>query len=164
MSDSTTPSDSPDATPTQALQLGDQQPVAPPPAAAATPARGGHTRTILEVVGGVVAIGLIFVAGAVGFLVGHATGSQDDGPWRMMGSNGDVRQYGGPDAEGPFGGPPGLGTERGDGRRGPGQGFGQGPGQGQGFGQGEGDWMMPGQGEGPGSMMDEEPSAEPSQG
>ena len=38
-----------------------------------------HTRTILEVVGGVVAAGLIIVAGAVGFFVGHATGSDHDG-------------------------------------------------------------------------------------
>lgn len=69
----------PDTTPTEALPLADQQPVAAPTAVAqadAPPApKGGHTRTILEVVGGVVAAGLIVVAGLVGFAVGHATGN-----------------------------------------------------------------------------------------
>ena len=77
-----TPEPNPDATPTESLQLPDQQPVTadgPPPAAApAVASRGRHTRTILEVIGGVVAAVLIVVAGAAGFAVGHATGSDGD--------------------------------------------------------------------------------------
>jgi hypothetical protein len=140
------------------------------------------------VVGGVVAVGLIFMAGAVGFFVGHATGSDDDEPWRMMDSNAESRWHDGPKAEGPFGQLPGRGAERGDGRRGsgdtedffmgPGQGQGQGPGQGrgegrgqgqgpglgQGFGEGEGEFMMPEDGTGPGPMMDDDESTESSEG
>jgi hypothetical protein len=81
MSDPTT-SPSPDATPTEALPLADQQPLEMPPPAAAGQAqapRANHTRTILEVVGGVVAAGLIVVAGLVGFAVGHATGDDRGG-------------------------------------------------------------------------------------
>ena len=94
MSDPTVPHvphGSPDATPTQSLPLGDQQPAAMP---APAPARGRHTRTILEVVGGVVAVMMILVAGAAGFVVGHATGSDDvprlvrdmaaTGPWHAF--------------------------------------------------------------------------------
>jgi len=64
----------PDATPTEVLQLADQQPVTPESVAAPAAHRsGGHTRTILEIVGGVVAAGLILVAAGVGFAIGHAT-------------------------------------------------------------------------------------------
>lgn len=118
MSDTTPTPENPDTTPTESIQLADQQPLAAEAApsaaaasdgAAAAPRSGGrHTRTILEVVGGVVAAGLIVVAGAVGFAVGHATGD-DDGRWSM---SGDSRggQYG-PEAGGPMGdgGPMGQG-------------------------------------------------------
>jgi hypothetical protein len=93
MSDTTsTPAEgTPDATPTETLQLADQEPIAAAPAAPAAPAPapavhasgGSHTRTILEVIGGVVAAGLIVAAGAVGFAVGHATGDDDGGRWSM---------------------------------------------------------------------------------
>ena len=84
MSDTTgsTPAEgTPDTTPTEALQLADQEPIAAAPAAPApSPAAhgsgGSHTRTILEVIGGVVAAGLIVMAGAVGFAVGHVTGGR----------------------------------------------------------------------------------------
>lgn len=93
----------PDATPTESLELADQQPVgaATAPAASApaatAPGSGGHTRTILEVVGVVIAGVLIVGAGAVGFALGHAT---DDGRWSM---NHDDRGQYGPDAGGPVG-------------------------------------------------------------
>jgi hypothetical protein len=126
-----------DSTPTEALELADQQPIAdqpaPPPVAtpAATTAAAApnHTRTILEIVGGVVAAGLIVVAGAAGFAVGHATSDSDRG-WRLDGSAQPWPE--GPDAGGRFG--------EGDGR-------GAGPGGGQGFGPGRGDrgGQQPGQ-------------------
>lgn len=99
MSDPNTP----DATPTESLELADQQPLGTQPAAAA-PAEsaakgGGHTRTILEVVGVAVAGVLIVGAGAVGFAAGHATGDHDD-RWSM--NRGGSGQQG-PDAGGPFG-------------------------------------------------------------
>jgi hypothetical protein len=144
MSDTTgsTPADgTPDSTPTEALPLADQQPLAAQPAAAAPAAPavapqssgGSHTRTILEVIGGVVAAGLIVVAGAVGFAVGHATGG-DDGRWSLT-SDARVWQDG-PDAGAPMGPGQGFGREGGQ-RRGH---DGQGPGgqmgiPGQGFGQ-----------------------------
>jgi hypothetical protein len=130
MSDTT--GSTPDSTPTEALHLADQQPLAaqpatPAPTAPAVAASGrSHTRTILEVVGGVVAAGLIVVAGAVGFAVGHVTGG-DDGRWSMTS---DSRGWqGGPDAGAPMG---------------PGQGFGRDGGQG----------MMPGPGALPGQGLD----------
>jgi hypothetical protein len=142
MSDTTgTPAEgTPDTTPTEALQLADQEPIsaapaAPIPAPTAHGSAGGHTRTILEVIGGVVAAGLIVAAGAVGFAVGHATGDDDGGRWSMTsGSRGSLN---GPDAGAPM---PGQGREGG-----PGQLPGQGPlpGQGQlpggGFGHHDGD-------------------------
>lgn len=98
MSDTTgsTPTEgTPDTTPTEALQLADQEPIAAAPAApapaATTPASGGsHTRTILEVIGGVVAVGLIVMAGAVGFAVGHVTGG-DDGRLNLSNSGRELR-------------------------------------------------------------------------
>ncbi len=133
MSDPTVPHvphESPDATPTQSLPLGDQQPAAMP---APAPARGRHTRTILEVVGGVVAVMMILVAGAAGFVVGHATGS-DDVPRLVSDMDATGPWHDGPTADGPFGGLPGMGGERGDGRHGSGEG--RGPGDGHGPGQG----------------------------
>jgi hypothetical protein len=99
----------PDATPTEALPLADQEPVAAAQAASAAPSSGGsHTRTILEVIGGVVAAGLIVLAGAAGFAVGHATGDDDGGRWSMTS---DLRSaHGGPDAGAPM---PGQGREGG---------------------------------------------------
>ena len=110
MSDENTPGEgTPDTTPTEALQLADQQPIAPGPAPATSPAAAApgrsHTRTILEVVGGVVAAGLIVAAGAVGFAVGHVTGD-DDGRWSMTS---DARGHDGPDAGARM---PGQGQER----------------------------------------------------
>ena len=56
-----------------------------PTVVASTPApSSGHTRTILEVIGGVVAVGLIVLAGGVGFLIGHATASDDGEHFGMM--------------------------------------------------------------------------------
>jgi hypothetical protein len=143
MSDTTgTPAEgTPDATPTEALQLADQEPIAAVPAAsapapAARAAGGSHTRTILEVIGGVVAAGLIVVAGAVGFAVGHATGDDDGGRWSMTSdSRGSLD---GPDAGAPM-------TGQGPGREGqPGQGFGHHDGDGDGFmgHDGDGDGFM----------------------
>ena len=58
------------------LELADQSPlVATAPAA---PAKNNSTRTILEIVGGVVAVGLIIVSGVVGFAVGHFTSNDND--------------------------------------------------------------------------------------
>jgi hypothetical protein len=129
MSDTT--GSTPDSTPTEALPLADQQPLAasPPVAPAAAPqaSGGSHTRTILEVIGGVVAAGLIVVAGAVGFAVGHATGG-DDGRWSMTSDSRGWQD--GPDAGAPMG--PGQGGM-------PGQGFGRDGGRG----------MTPGQGQDP---------------
>ena len=98
MSDTTgsTPAEgTPDTTPTEALQLADQEPIAAAPAAPApSPAAhgsgGSHTRTILEVIGGVVAVGLIVMAGAVGFAVGHVTGG-DDGRLNLSNAGRELR-------------------------------------------------------------------------
>lgn len=161
MSDPTTPAGSPDGTPTEALPLADQgAPALPPPAAApvaAAPAKRSHTRTILEVVGGVVAAGLIVVAAGVGFVVGHATSG--DGHW---GAERDERGWqSGPDANGPLGqqGPQGLPGQQGQPGQLPGFGPGQDPrgidpdgdnwtggGMGPGMGPGMGDDMGPGMG------------------
>jgi hypothetical protein len=85
-------SDTPDTTPTEALQLADQEPIAaaavPVPAAHAS--GGSQTRTILEVIGGVVAVGLIVMAGAVGFAVGHVTGG-DDGRLNLSNAGRELR-------------------------------------------------------------------------
>ena len=91
MSETTTPGmtppdgSTPDTTPTEALHLADQ---APPAVDAvptvAAPRDRDRTRTILEVIGGVVAAALIVVSGAVGFAVGHATGAEGDGRFDLM--------------------------------------------------------------------------------
>ena len=103
----------PDTTPTEALPLADQQPVVAPTAGAQTAAapapKGGHTRTILEVVGGVVAAGLIVVAGLVGFAVGHATGNDGgerggDRGWAQGFEGGPGHHDGDRDGAGPMGG------------------------------------------------------------
>ncbi len=82
----------PDTTPTEALQLADQEPIAAAaaPAPAAHASGGSHTRTILEVIGGVVAVGLIVMAGAVGFAVGHVTGG-DDGRLNLSNAGRELR-------------------------------------------------------------------------
>jgi hypothetical protein len=95
MSDTTgsTPTEgTPDTTPTEALPLADREPIAaaPAPAAAAPASGGGRTRTILEVIGGVVAVGLILMAGAVGFAVGHVTGG-DDGRLNLSNAGRELR-------------------------------------------------------------------------
>ena len=145
MSDTTgTPAEgTPDTTPTEALQLADQEPIAaapaaPAPAPAAHASGRSHTRTILEVIGGVVAAGLIVTAGAVGFAVGHATGDDDGGRWSMTSDSRGSQD--GPDAGAPM---PGQGRERGQGQQ-PGQmpGQGQQPGGGFGHRDGDGDGFM----------------------
>lgn len=125
MSDTTgsTPAEgTPDTTPTEALQLADQEPIAAAPAApapspAAQGSGGSHTRTILEVIGGVVAVGLIVMAGAVGFAVGHVTGG-DDGRLNLSNAGRELRV--------PMPG-------------------GEGQGRGEGQGQGQGQPGMPGE-------------------
>ena len=118
----TTPPDPTPAPVTEPLQLPDQAPVAaarPEPAA-----KTSHTRTILEVVGAVVAVFLILGAGTVGFVVGHATSNnakhdrtiaiQRDGG--MMGGQGGAQGNGrGNDQQGQqgFGGPGMMGDPRG---------------------------------------------------
>ena len=54
--------------------------------AAAPSAPRNHTRTIIEVIGGVVAVGLIFVAAAGGFVAGMAVGDDrhGDDDWSHM--------------------------------------------------------------------------------
>lgn len=136
MSDTTgTPAEgTPDATPTEALQLADQEPVAVTPVAPAAAAHASgrsDTRTILEVIGGVVAAGLIVAAGAVGFAVGHATGDDDGGRWSMAS-----------DSRGPGDGPDAGARMPGHGR----DGQGQQPGGGFGHHDGDGDWFMGGDG------------------
>jgi hypothetical protein len=144
----------PDTTPTEALQLADQEPIAAAPTTAAAtapaaPASGGsHTRTILEVIGGVVAAGLVVAAGAVGFVVGHATGDDDGGRWSMTSDSRGMQD--GPDAGAPMPGQqPGQGRELGQGQM-PGQG--QQPGGGFGHHDGDGDRFMGHDGDGDGFM------------
>lgn len=160
MSVPTDPADaagSPDSTPTEAIQVPDHPPAAPaaPAVSRAAHSGGDHTRTILEVVGGVVAVGLILAAGVAGFLIGHATGSDDRGPWGFMDSSAHARMH--------------------DGQRGPGElpGGGQGPGRwtpGDGWGQGpmmdgdQGDGRGQGPGQGPMMDGDESDSSEPNPG
>lgn len=139
MSDTTgsTPAEgTPDTTPTEALQLADQEPIAAAPAApapspAAHASGGSHTRTILEVIGGVVAVGLIVMAGAVGFAVGHVTGG-DDGRLNLSNAGRELR------VPMPGGEGQGRGEGQAQGRQGmPGEeGFG-------GRGHQDGDGMMP---------------------
>ena len=87
MSDENT-TDDPDMTPTESIELADQEPLgAPVLASAAAPAAPrNHTRTIIEVIGGVVAVGLIFVAAAGGFVAGLAVGDDrhGDDDWSHM--------------------------------------------------------------------------------
>jgi len=169
-----------DSAPTDALQLADQQPVTVE-SSGGNASRPDHTRTILEVVGGVVAAGMILVAGALGFIIGHATGGDDvrmdrvTQPWN-----------GGPEAGGPgFGPGQDGGRDRGTGPGG-GQRHDQGDGQqgfggrhhmegDQGFGRGadpDGDnWTGRGQygpgtgpGQGPGTGPGQAPGQAPGQG
>lgn len=150
----------PDATPTtvnEPVQLADQQPAfaAAPATAAAAPApedKASHTRTILEVVGGVVAVGLIAVAGVTGFALGHLTSDKDgrgDRDGHSMAMPGDRQEFFMPDQEDQSG--PGMqGDQRGPGmqgdQRGPGmQGDQGGPGQQGGPGLQGGPGMVPGQ-------------------
>lgn len=124
MSDTTggTPAEgTPDTTPTEALQLADQEPIAaataaPAPSPAAPASGGSHTRTILEVIGGVVAVGLIVMAGAVGFAVGHVTGG-DDGRLNLSNAGRELRVPM-PGGEGQGQGQPGMPGEDGFGGRG----------------------------------------------
>ena len=87
MSDENT-TDDPDMTPTESIELADQEPLGAPVLAstAAPAAPRNHTRTIIEVIGGVVAVGLIFVAAAGGFVAGMAVGDDrhGDDDWSHM--------------------------------------------------------------------------------
>ena len=87
MSDENT-TDDPDMTPTESIELADQEPLGAPVLAstAAPAAPRNHTRTIIEVIGGVVAVGLIFVAAAGGFVAGLAVGDDrhGDDDWSHM--------------------------------------------------------------------------------
>lgn len=112
-----------DATPTAAMT---PVPPAAPQTQVPSPSSGRHTRTILEVVGGVAAAVLIVVAAGVGFVAGIAVGDSHDRDGRgyeqageMWGGHGDGgrghsgdgmgRGYGdGPmddQMDGPMGGP-----------------------------------------------------------
>lgn len=121
MSDENT-TDDPDMTPTESIELADQEPLSAPvlQSAAAPAAPRNDTRTIIEVIGGVVAVGLIFVAAAGGFVAGMAVGDDrhgdddwshmaqydddgrgyDDEYGRGMGERGMGRGYGGNGQEG----------------------------------------------------------------
>ncbi len=81
MTDATLPTPEPaDSLPTEPLQLADQQPVdtapAPEPAAAAS---AGSKHTVLAVVGGALAVGLLALVGVLGFAIGHVTADGRDG-------------------------------------------------------------------------------------
>jgi hypothetical protein len=144
----------PDATPTtvnEPVQLADQQPAfaAAPATAAAAPApeaKASHTRTILEVVGGVVAVGLIAVAGVTGFALGHLTSDKDgrgDRDGHSMAMPGDRQEFLMPDQDDQRG--PGMqGDQRGPGMQGDQRGPGL-PGDQGGPGLQGGPGMVPGQ-------------------
>ncbi|MCF8558138.1 MAG: hypothetical protein K9G28_11425, partial [Candidatus Nanopelagicales bacterium] len=78
--------DDPDVTPTESIELADQEPLGAPVLAstAAPAAPRNHTRTIIEVIGGVVAVGLIFAAAAGGFVAGMAVGDGEHEDWSHM--------------------------------------------------------------------------------
>jgi hypothetical protein len=136
VSETTGPEVNPDPAPvTEPLPLADQSLHQPAPEAVVQ--KKNHTRTILEVVGGVVAVGLIVVSAAAGFGLGRLTSGDHQGFERGL----KVAGGQGPGLQGP--GQPGQGQ----------QGFGM-PGQGQqGFGmpgqQGSGErcFTLPGQGQ-----------------
>lgn len=119
----------PDSSVTEPLQLADQRPMAPAlpaPGSRGAASAGNHTRTILEVVGGVVAAALIVAAGVLGFAVGHLTGSSDhDGRFAGIGPGGYAQ-------DGPMAGQGPMGH----GWQGFGPGQGTRPDDGQGFGGG----------------------------
>jgi len=149
VSDTTGPATEPTPA-TEPLQLADQRPVyAAAPEAA--PAKPSHTRTILEVVGAVVAVFLIVGAGAVGFIAGHATSNGRGGHFSVNSQNGpqaggqrDGQRFGQNQGQGLGGGMMGGQDPRGidpDGDNWTGGGMMGGQNQGQGLGGG----MMRGQ-------------------
>jgi hypothetical protein len=77
-----------DATPTEAMA---PVPAAAPQASVSDQASGRHTRTILEVAGGVAAAVLIVVAAGVGFVAGIAVGDSDDRDGRGYEQAGEMR-------------------------------------------------------------------------
>lgn len=96
--DPSTPAAEPDAdaTPTAAMA---PLPAATPQESVPNQPSGRHTRTILEVVGGITAAVLIVVAAGVGFVAGIAVGDSDDRDGRgyeqageMRGGHGDLRR------------------------------------------------------------------------
>jgi hypothetical protein len=115
-----------DATPTQSLDVPGPT-LMPPPAAPvpSAPAKASNTRTILEIVGGVVAVGAVLVAAVAGFALGYVVKGHDDRRgevtgfamgrmWDQQGDDGDSRDQGGRGLPGfgegqqgmPFGGGP----------------------------------------------------------
>ena len=146
MSDENT-TDDPDMTPTESIELADQEPLGAPVLAstAAPAAPRNHTRTIIEVIGGVVAVGLIFVAAAGGFVAGMAVGDDrhGDDDWSHMaqydddGRGYDDDEYGRGMGEGMGRGYDDDEYGRGMGERGMGRGY-DGNGQ-EGMGRGFGD-------------------------
>ena len=130
---------------------------------------GSHTRTILEVIGGVVAAGLIVVAGVVGFAVGHWTGDGRDGrDGRGDRGEGYAMQGDGYGMQGERA--PGMPGQQGPGQQGPGQrSFGdqrgeRGPGGhhgGPGGGMGQGDGYGPGGGMGQAPAPSQAPESSP---
>ena len=128
MSDENT-TDDPDMTPTESIELADQEPLgAPVLASAAAPAAPrNHTRTIIEVIGGVVAVGLIFVAAAGGFVAGMAVGDDrhGDDDWSHMAQYDDDGRGYDDDEYGRGMGERGMGRGNdGNGQEGMGRGFG----------------------------------------
>jgi hypothetical protein len=98
---------------TEPLQLADQRPLEPTVPVVESK---NHTRTILEVVGGVIAAVLIVSAAGLGFALGHVTATNDRGHDRGAFSQG------GATADGPRGGMMG-GQDNGQGGFGNGQGM-----------------------------------------
>jgi len=122
--------DDPDMTPTESIELADQEPLSAPvlESAAAPAAPRDDTRTIIEVIGGVVAVGLIFVAAAGGFVAGMAVGDDrhGDDDWSHMAQyDDDGRGYDDDDEYGRGMGERGMGRGYdGNGQEGMGRGFG----------------------------------------
>lgn len=108
-----------DATPTAAMT---PVPPAAPQTQVPSPSSGRHTRTILEVVGGVAAAVLIVVAAGVGFVTGIAVGDSHDRDGRgyeqageMWGGDGMGRGHGGDGMGRGHGGDGDMGRGYGDG-------------------------------------------------
>ncbi len=157
MSENTPQGDPQDQTETSPLELADQGPTdvggaaaeaAPAQGAAATPAAkgGSNTRTILEIVGGVVAGGLIVVAGIGGCALGAFAASDErhgfDGDRAVAEHNYGEQGFGGEQGQ-MMPGQQGMRDHHDFGDHHGMEGFGEGQGQMM-PGQGMNDGMMPG--------------------